>query len=119
MDDSVRLFNEEQGRLAADGGPIAALKRQLISSLINLVAFGAVLASVMAGVGALPRNPDNSMKLIYFGPVLTVLALVAALLLRQHVLDRLRLRPVLWALIAVAAIAVPVGLIGAVSSNVS
>jgi hypothetical protein len=117
MDESVRSFNEEQQRLAVVGGPAAALKRQLSTCLANLIAFGAIMSGLLAGLGALPQGPHGAIKLIYYGPVLTALACGAVLLLRRHVLDSIGLRPALWGLVTIAVIAVPAGLIDAAFLN--
>lgn len=117
MDDSVRSFNEERTRLAAVGGPAAALKRQILSRLANLIAFSVIIGALMTGLGFHPRNSNNSIKLIYYSPILIAVGCAAALFLRGRVLDRAHLRPVLWGLVMTAAIAVPAGLIDAVMSN--
>ncbi|MBB6505075.1 hypothetical protein F4693_002062 [Sphingomonas endophytica] len=117
MDDSVKLFNDEQIRLSAVGGSATALKRQILSGLANLIAFSAIIGGLMASLGSLPHNANGSIKLSYYGPVLLAAAFGAAILLRGRVLDRAHLRPVLWGVLVTVVIAVVAGLIDMVMSN--
>ncbi|WP_335309375.1 hypothetical protein [Sphingomonas phyllosphaerae] len=69
------------------------------------------------GLNVLPRNPDNSIKLIYFGPVLITLSAIAALSLRTGITKRRPLRLVAWSVIALAVIAIPAGVVDSLGRN--
>jgi hypothetical protein len=75
--------------------------------MIALGACAAVFWVLIADLGSLPRNPDNSVKLIYFGPVLVVLSAIAALFLRTDFARRSPLRLVAWGVIAMTVISIP------------
>jgi hypothetical protein len=111
MDESVALFLEEQKRLDEAGGPIRHLKRQALTYFSTMALIALTTAGVMGLLGAFPRNPDHSMKLLVLGPGLGCFALVAFLLLRFGKLRAQALRWTCWYHICLALIVVPVGLI--------
>jgi hypothetical protein len=113
MDKSIELFRAEQRRLADDGG----LKRHLITTVLSLCLFMLVMWGLMAGLSAFPRNADHSMNVIYYGPVLGLFGLVAALLLRRPFLRKPPFRATLWGLVFVSAVIIPVGAFDALLRN--
>jgi hypothetical protein len=113
MDKSIELFRAEQRRLAEDGG----LKRPLITTLSSLCLFNVVIWGLMAGLSAFPRNADHSMNVIYCGPVLGLLGLVAALLLRRPFLRKPPFRATLWGLVFISAVFIPVAAFDALLRN--
>ena len=117
MDESVELFRAEQESIADEGGPGRSLKRQIKTQMIALGAFATITGALNAVLGALPRNADNSVKLIYFGPALVALSVLAALFLRKNVNKRSPFRLVAWGLIALTAVAIPAGAIDLLTRN--
>lgn len=117
MDESIELFKAEQNRLAEGAAPPRSLTRQITTQISALGAFAIIVWVLMAGLGALPRNPDNSIKLIYFGPALVVLAAIAALFLRKDSTKRSPFRLAAWGLIALAVVAIPAGAIDLLTRN--
>jgi len=113
MDESVKLFQQEQDRLAKAGGAAALIRRQFVDTLIGLVILTLVSILLMSGLSGFPRNSDHSMKVIYYGPVLLSLGTASAIVLRRSASVPRWLRPTLWELIALAVAAVPAGLIDA------
>jgi hypothetical protein len=105
MEKSIELFDPEQRQLADDGG----LKRHLVTTVLSLCLFMLVMWGLMAGLSAFPRNADHSMNVIYYGPVLGLLGLAAALMLRRPFLRKPPFRATLWGLIFVSAVMIPVG----------
>lgn len=118
MDESVRLFQEEQERFAEAGGVTPWLKHHLVHGLLSLVLFSAVIWLTMVALALFPRNPDHSIRLVYSGPVLIGLGAASAMMLRRFKLMPRWVRPTLWALIAVPLIAVPATLSDTVRRNV-
>lgn len=117
MDESLTHFQAEQKRLASGRGPIVVLKRQIKARLIGLGMFAAIIWGLAAGLGTLPRNADNSIKLIYFGPALALLAAIAVLFLRHEPSKRSPFRLTAWSLIALALVAIPAGVIDFATRN--
>lgn len=117
MDESVELFRAEQKRLADEGGTVRSLKWQITSHMIALGVFATVIWVLMAGLGAFPRNPDNSVKLIYFGPALVALSTIAGLFLRKGILRSSPLRFAASGVIALTVIAIPAGAIDFLTRN--
>ena len=107
MDESVELFQAEQRRLAADGG----LKQHLIAVLKSLAFLIVVMWLLMAILGVFPRNTDHSMKVVYYGPVLGVLGIIAGYLLSRPSFRKPPFRATLWTLIFLALAMIPVGTI--------
>lgn len=111
VDESAKRFQAKQKRLAEVGGPIRSLKRQIANGMIALGAFATAVWVLGEGLSALPRNPDNSIKLIYFGPVLITLSAIATLFIRTDNTKRRPLMIVAWSMIALAVIAIPAGVV--------
>ena len=107
------LFRAEQRRLADDGG----LRRHLVPTVLSLCLLMRVMWGLMAGLSAFPRNADHSMNVIYYGLVLGLLGLAAALLLRRPFLRKPPFRATLWGLIFVSAVVIPVGAFDALLRN--
>jgi hypothetical protein len=109
MDDSVKEFHAYQRALAEQGGPTRVLRRTVTHQFLSLAIFVILIVALMASLSLLPRNADGSMKLVYFGPVLAVLAVASALLLRRAEFRRSPFSLSAWAFILMAVVAIPAG----------
>lgn len=107
MDESVKLFQEEQEQFAKAGGVTPWLRRQFLNALVGLFLFSLVSVVLMAGLGTLPRDSDHSIGVIYRGPILTAVGIGSAIALRRYHSMSPWLRPTLWALIALPLLMVP------------
>ena len=113
MDESVELFKAEQRRFAEEGGFRRAIRRQLQDYVLGLSAYILINITILHFLGQLPRNPDHSMQLGYYGPVLAVLGVGSVLLLRRPSFRRSPFRVVAWGQILLALAAIPAGVIDA------
>jgi hypothetical protein len=111
MDESVELFHAEQQRLAEEGGPVRALRRQIRDSALGLGIFVVMMVGLLAFLNWFPRNPDHSMKLVYYGPILTILGFGSLLVLRRPALRQSPFRFTAWGFILMALAAIPAGAI--------
>lgn len=109
MDDSVEQFHAYQRDLAEQGGPLGSLRRTATYWLSRLAIWASVSVVLFEALRVLPRNPDGSVKLAYYGPGLMFLALGSALLLRVSGFRKSPFSMTAWLLIALALIAIPAG----------
>jgi len=109
MDESVKEFHAYQRALAEEGGPMRVLRRTVAHQFLSLAIFVILTAALMEGFSFFPRNADGSMKLIYFGPALAVVAVGSALLLRRAEFRRSPFSLSAWAFILMAVVAIPAG----------
>jgi hypothetical protein len=117
MDESVRLFREEQKRFAEAGGVTPWLKRHFFDTLLGIALIGLVGVLLMAALGSLPLNPDHSLQFMYSGPILIILGTSSAIILRRYPSLSRWWRPTLWALIAMPLILVPAAMLDMVWRN--
>jgi fumarate reductase subunit D len=86
-------------------------KRSSTPLYIDLFAAQAMLAAILGGVlaivGSLPRNPDNSMQAAYTVPTFLILSVTSGFLLWKRVLPHRALRIVCWFLVAFSVLAIP------------
>ncbi|MBY0305785.1 MAG: hypothetical protein K2W86_11645 [Sphingomonas sp.] len=117
MDESAKLFQEEQERFAQAGGIGPWFKQQLWSRLIATVVFISVMVALMGAIGTFPRNSDNSIKMVYVGPAFVVLGLSCLTTLRRLHSVPPWMKPTLWALMALSVVIVPVAVIDLILWN--
>jgi hypothetical protein len=111
MDESVELFHAEQERLAEEGGPVRALRKQIAGAALDLGAFALSMSALLAVLDRFPRNSDHSMKLVYYGPILAALGLGSALMLRRRGFRESPFRMTAWGFILLAVAAILAGAI--------
>lgn len=117
MDESVKLYQEEQERIAEAGGLGPWFRRHLFSTLMAYVVCCCVLTGIMAVAGLLPRNSDNSIKLTYLGPLFSALGLISLAALWRYRSAPSWIKPTLWTLMAMSVIVVFVALVDVMSRN--
>ncbi|MBB5713109.1 hypothetical protein [Sphingomonas xinjiangensis] len=117
MDESVKLFQEEQERIADAGGLGPWVRQQLSGSLVGFAMSSSVLVTLMGAIGAFPRNADNSIKIIYLGPTFVVLGIISLTALRRFRSMPSWMRPTFWALFALSVVIISITLIDVISLN--
>jgi chromate transport protein ChrA len=117
MDESVELFKVEQKRLDDAGGPAAYIRKSFANSVVTLVAVSISFLTVVAFLSLFPRNPDNSVKLAVYGPVLVTLAILAALILKFARPNAQAIRWTCWAFIGVGVTVIPMGIVELLGAN--
>jgi drug/metabolite transporter (DMT)-like permease len=110
MDDSVELFHAEQERRAHKDEPIREIGRAIVLRALAVAVFFALMWVVMSGLSTFPRNSDNSMRVVFYGPVFGLLALASILFLRLPRFRKSPFRTVAWMLMLLALVAIPVGI---------
>jgi len=93
------------------------LKRHIKIQMIAFGTFVIIVWGIAAGLGALPRNADNSVKLVYFGPALAILAAIAVVFLRRDFSKRSPFRLTAWGVIGLALVAIPASAIDLLIRN--
>lgn len=111
MDESKELFYAAQRRFAERERGRLAFVRRLVDKLVNLLVFAVTMAALGGGLGTLPRNPDNSIRFVYYGPVLAAVAIFSIALLRRRRFKHSRFRHIVLWWIIFAFIADAVGTI--------
>lgn len=114
MDESVRLFQEEQERLAQVGGSRGAIEqigRQLLLQSAGFIVLLTVLGLILV---RLPRDPGHLMNVLYYGPVLLAFAALAGMFLRARRFRESAMRPACWTFIFFAALAILAGIVDAI-----
>lgn len=111
MDDSVKEFHAYQRALAEQGGPMRVLRRNAAYGFLSLGIFAVLMIALLAVLNVFPRNPNGSMKLVYYGPALAVMAVGSALLLRWPTFRRSPFSMAAWAFILMALLSIPAGAI--------
>ena len=111
MDESVEMFLAEQKRLAEEGGPIRAFRRTVTHYLLSLGILAVFMFALLKVLNVFPRNGDHSMKLIYYGPILALLAVGSGLLLQWSKFRNSPFSASAWGFIVMAMVAVPAGAI--------
>ena len=111
MDESVDMFRAEQKRLAEQGGPIRAFRRAATHHLLSLGIFAVFMFALLEVLNLFPRNGDHSMKVVYYGPVVALLAIGSALLLRWSTFRNSPFSLSAWGFLVLAIVAIPAGAI--------
>lgn len=117
MDESITLFEEQQDRIANAGGVGPWVKRQLLDTLLGLALVTVVGTLIMAALGSFPRNHDNSIRLVYSGPILISLGAVSGVILYRYRSMPRWIKPTLWVMVALPLGIVPVNLFEIVCQN--
>ena len=111
MDDSVNEFHAYQRALAEEGGPMRVLRRNAAYGFLSLGIFVVLMMALLAILNLLPRNANGSMKLVYYGPALALIAVGSALLLRRPTFRKSPFSMAAWAFIIMAVLAITAGAI--------
>ena len=113
MDESKELFYAAQRRFAERERGGLAFVHRLVGKLVNVVVFAISTAAIAIGLGTFPRNPDNSIRFVYYGPVLATIAIISIMFLRSRRFKNSRFRHIFWLWAIFALFAVAVGTIDA------